>query len=159
MQPETTATAVASGGAMQAAVGLVSLVIMVVLIASWWRIFTKAGKPGWPALIPFYQFVVMLQVCRKPTWWWLPLSSFFAALWSFPFVVKAVPALAGYTWIPFLFLPFTAVPWTHLAKALASVYGKSVKFSMGIFWLPWVFCPILGFGSATYQASTDKPAA
>jgi chromate transport protein ChrA len=45
------------------------LAIIVLLIASIWKIFTKAGQPGWAAIVPIYNFVVMLQVAKKPVWW------------------------------------------------------------------------------------------
>ena len=44
------------------------LLIGVLLIASW-KIFTKAGQPGWAVLIPFYNIYVYTQVLRRPKWW------------------------------------------------------------------------------------------
>ena len=46
----------------------VSLAVMIVLIAANWKIFMKAGKPGWAILIPIYNVIVMLQIVGKPLW-------------------------------------------------------------------------------------------
>ena len=47
---------------------VIALIVAVVLIVAWWKIFTKAGKPGWTALIPIYNVIVMLQVVGRPVW-------------------------------------------------------------------------------------------
>ena len=45
------------------------LAIVVFMIASVWKVFTKAGKPGWAVLIPIYNFIVLIEIVGKPTWW------------------------------------------------------------------------------------------
>ena len=57
-----------SGSADDAIVGLV---VAILVIAGLWRVFTKAGKPGWAALIPIYNLIVLLQITGKPAWWLL----------------------------------------------------------------------------------------
>ena len=60
--------------------GLVWLVLVVVMIASTWKIFTKAGQPGWASIIPIYNLIVVLQIVQKPLWWiilcFIPLVNF-----------------------------------------------------------------------------------
>jgi hypothetical protein len=50
---------------------IVGLLVAVLVIAGLWRVFTKAGKPGWAALIPIYNLIVLLQIAGKPAWWFL----------------------------------------------------------------------------------------
>ncbi|MCK5250148.1 MAG: hypothetical protein KAJ98_09315 [Spirochaetaceae bacterium] len=45
------------------------IVVSIVLIIANWKIFTKAGKPGWAIIIPIYNIIVMLQIVDKPLWW------------------------------------------------------------------------------------------
>ena len=45
------------------------LAVVVFLIASIWKVFVKAGQPGWAAIVPIYNYYVMLQIAKKPTWW------------------------------------------------------------------------------------------
>lgn len=48
---------------------ILSFAVMAVVLASMWRMFTKAGKPGWAALIPIYNTVVLMQIIGRPEWW------------------------------------------------------------------------------------------
>src|SRR5215213_1016061 len=58
----------AAGGAGGSIVGLI---VGILVIAGMWKVFTKAGKPGWAAIIPIYNAVVLLQIAGKPLWWLL----------------------------------------------------------------------------------------
>jgi len=54
-----------------AAGAIVGPLVAILVIAGLWRVFTKAGKPGWAALIPIYNLIVLLQITGKPAWWLL----------------------------------------------------------------------------------------
>ena len=99
------------------------LAIAVLEIAAVWMIFSKAGRPGWGAIIPFYNIYLMCKVSGRPGWW---LILFFIPL------VNIVVAL---------------IVMFDLAKA----FGKGTGFGVGMFFLNFIFYPILGFGSATYS--------
>jgi signal peptidase I len=36
-----------------------------------WKLFEKAGKPGWTALVPVYSFYIMLKLTGRPVLWML----------------------------------------------------------------------------------------
>ena len=116
---------------MPAIIMLVELGLCVLIIAAVWRVFTKAGQPGWAALIPFYNLYVMLQIAGKPGWW---LVLFF---------IPIVNLIIGIITI----------------VALAAKFGKGAGFAVGLILLPIIFYPILGFGSAQYQSPPPMPAA
>lgn len=117
-----------SEGAAAAGVGLVFLLIwlavVIVIIAGMWKVFTKAGQPGWACIIPIYNIYVLTQVAGKPGWW---VILFFIPIVS---IVMAIIVTAG----------------------VAKNFGKDVGFVLGLIFLPFIFYPILGFGSATYGA-------
>jgi hypothetical protein len=48
---------------------LVFFLIALVALVAMWKIFVKAGKPGWAAIIPFYNLYVGLQIVGRPGWW------------------------------------------------------------------------------------------
>lgn len=48
---------------------VLSIAILVVMVVSYWKIYVKAGKPGWAAIVPIYNIIVLLEVIKKPTWW------------------------------------------------------------------------------------------
>ena len=104
-------------------VGLAVMAVMAVMIASLWVIFGKAGKPGWAAIIPIYNAIVLLEICGRPIWW--------IALLLIPCVNVVVAVIV----------------WIDLAKS----FGKDVLFGIGLWLLGFVFLPILAFGSAQYR--------
>ncbi len=110
---------------------IIGFLLVCIMVAANWQVFTKAGKPGWAALIPIYNLVVFLQIAGKPVWW---------ILLSF---------------IPFVSL----VVWILVIDALSKSFGKDSWFTVGLFFLPFVFLPILGFGDAQYRgfATTATP--
>ena len=44
---------------------IISMAICVVMIIAMWKIFKKAGKNGWEALIPVYNIVIMFEICKQ----------------------------------------------------------------------------------------------
>jgi len=96
--------------------------IFIFYLYSYWRIFEKAGKPGWAAIIPIYNTIVLLEIVGKP-WWWLLL-----------FLIPGVN---------FIF----AIWMTNL---LSLSFGKGVGFTIGLLLLSPIFYPILAFSNAEY---------
>jgi hypothetical protein len=100
----------------------ICLLIILFIAICMVSIFTKAGKPGWAALVPFYNIIIFMEIIGKP-WWWL-------FLWM----------------IPYLNIIWVIWGWNLLAKS----FGKSAGFALGIIFLPFIFCPILAFGDSKY---------
>lgn len=48
--------------------GLLYMVLFVLSIIGFWKLFEKAGKPGWASLIPIYNIIVMFEIIGKPLW-------------------------------------------------------------------------------------------
>jgi hypothetical protein len=101
---------------------LVMLVFMAPMYAGMWKAFAKAGQPGWAAIVPIYQIYVLCKIAGK--------EDFRFLLWMIP--------MAG--------IIFAIIDTIDFCKA----YGKEAGFAIGMLILPYVFWPILGFGSAEY---------
>ena len=101
---------------------VVSAIVGIFMIVSLWKVFQKAGQPGWAVLVPFYNIYVFIKVAGKPGWWLL--------LMFIP-VVNFVVAIL-------------------MIVSFAENFGKSVGFAIGMIFLPIIFFPILAFGDATY---------
>ena len=101
---------------------IIELAIVVACIAGLWKVFEKAGKPGWAAIVPIYNLVVLLEIVGKPLWWII--------LFLIPLVNLVVAIL--------------------VMIVLAEKFGKSAAFGIGLALLGFVFIPILGFGDAQY---------
>jgi hypothetical protein len=105
------------------AISLIWLAIAVIGIIAGWKIFTKAGQPGWAYIIPIYSFIVLMRIIGRP-WWWL--------------LLMLVPLLN----IVLIFI---------IAIDLAKSFGRSAAFGVGLVFLSFIFALILGFGSDTYR--------
>lgn len=119
----------AQDDAAAAAAGLLAFVMMLLYIAAivgtiagLWMVFTKAKKPGWAAIVPIYNIVVLLEIIGKPIWW---------------IVLFLIPCVN----IVISFIVFIA---------LAERFGKSQGFGIGLALLPFIFLPMLGFSNAKY---------
>ena len=99
------------------------LAVTILMIAACWKIFTKAGQPGWAAIIPIYNWYILYKLVGRPGWWVILLL------------------------IPFINFIIGIILCVDLAKS----FGKGVGFAIGLILLGIIFFPILGFGSAQYQ--------
>ena len=84
--------------------------------------FTKAGKPGWAAIVPLYNVIVLFEIVGKPIWW--------IALFLIPGVNLVIAIMAGIE--------------------MAKFFGRGTGFGVGLALLGFIFFPILGFGDARY---------
>jgi len=112
------------GGGIGGAIFMVIyLAIVVVVIAGLWKVFTKAGQPGWGCLIPIYNTYLMCKIAGRPGWWvllfFIPLVNFIIAI----------------------------IVMVDIAKN----FGKGIGFALGLIFLGFIFFPILGFGDAQYM--------
>jgi hypothetical protein len=115
--------ALSSGAGAGIAVGsVVYLAVIVFEIAALWHVFTKASEAGWKAIIPIWNTLIVLKISGRP-WWWILL-----------FIIPIVN-----------FIVYVIV-YYNLAKSFA----KSGGFAVGLILLPFIFIPILGFGSSQY---------
>ena len=137
--------------ALMAVLGIVlviGLVVLVIIIAARWKIFTKAGEEGWKALIPVYSDMVLCKVVG--VWEWYPVviygASFVCGMISgFSESLGGIITLLSYA----LSIYYTVI----LSISVAQSFGKDTGFGIGLLLLGIVFYPILAFGKAEYQGA------
>lgn len=105
----------------------VFITLCIISIIAKWRIFKKAGQPGWASLIPFYNKYKMLEITSMPLW---------------AFIVAFVPGLG---------ISITFIERIRLAKA----FGKGEGTGLLLFFFPVIMFPILAFGDSKYKAIKD----
>ena len=105
------------------------LAFTILMIAAFWKIYSKAGQPGWACIIPIYNLYIWCKVVGRP-WWWILLLL-----------------------IPFVNFIILIILLIDLAKS----FGKGAGFGIGLILLPIIFFPILGFGSAQYEGPSATP--
>lgn len=104
---------------------------VLLMVASMWKIFAKAGEPGWASLIPIYNIIVWCKIVGRPAWWVLLL---FIPCVNFVIIIM-------------------------LAIDLAKSFGKGAGFGIGLALLGVIFFPILAFSSAQYVGPAASTAA
>jgi len=114
-----------SGSALAALFAIIFIPLMiyvVIVIIAHWKIYTKAGKPGWASIVPIYGTIVLLEIVGKPIWW---------------FLLLLIPG------VNFIF-----IIW--IANLLSKSFGKGTGFTLGLIFLTPIFILILAFDSSVY---------
>jgi Family of unknown function (DUF5684) len=102
---------------------LFMMAILVVVVIGFWKVFEKAGQPGWAAIVPIYNGYILLKIAGRPGWWIL--------LFMIPFVNIAIGLM--------------------VAIDVAKSFGQSAAFGiLLLFLLGGVGYLILGFGNYRY---------
>lgn len=144
-----------------AAYFLIVIAIMAIGFLLWlfikicqWIIFQKAGQAGWKSLIPVYDTFVLLRIIQRPMWWGylivgvslvqLILSTMLDGSSNDSTSLQLISSIA--TLIAFIY----SVRITH---GLSRSFGHGAGFTLGLLFLPYIFYPILAFGSSTYRTA------
>ncbi len=99
-----------------------AFIFALLIVAAQWKIFTKAGKPGWASIIPIYNFVVLLEIVGRPIW--------FIVLFFIPFL--------------------NIVALILIMMDLAASFGKDMMFAILLILISPIMLLVLGFGDAQY---------
>jgi hypothetical protein len=105
--------------------------VVLLIIISNWKIYSKAGKPGWAAIVPIYNIIVLLEIVGKPVWWIILLI------------------------VPFVNIVIAIM----LIHQLSVAFGKGVGTTLLLLFLPFIGYPMLAFGDAQYTKPIGATAA
>ena len=127
---------------------LVAFVLGILLIIAHWKMFTKAGEPGWKSIIPIYSDFVLFKLVWDVQNFWIYLGlGCGASLLSniaqntqnnILYALASIVAIGALVW------------YVRLSLNTAKAYGKSTGFGVGLILLPTIFTLILGFGDSRY---------
>lgn len=106
-----------------------SFIVAVIMIAAMWKMFSKAGLAGWKSIIPLYNMYCLYEITFGKGKGWM-------------FLLQMIPCVG------FIINIFLAI---KTAKA----YGKGGGFAVGLYFLPFIFYMILGFGNAQYVGPAE----
>ena len=110
---------------MGAVIIIFYLAIIVLMIVSVWKVFEKAGQPGWAALVPIYNLYIMVVIAKKEAWW---------------IVLFLIPIV---NWVAAIIINIE----------IAKKFGKDTGFGIGMALLGIVFWPLLAFSDAQYEGA------
>jgi hypothetical protein len=110
--------------------GFILLGLIVLWVAGAWRVYSKAGEPGWAAIVPIYNAVVEAKIAGKNGWW-----------------VFLEWILGVFGWL--LIRPIIGI-------GVAKHFGRSGAFGVGLGLLPFVFYPILAWDGSEYTPDIER---
>jgi hypothetical protein len=108
-----------SGGTML----IVEIIWIVLVVAGLWKMFVKAGQPGWGAIIPFYNIYLMIKVAGRPGWWLI--------LYFIPFVNIVIQLI--------------------VSVDIAKNFGHGAGYGVLLWLFAPIMYLVLGFGGDQYQ--------
>ncbi len=132
---ENDALAEAGVLAFLAAFGLIIAIVGLLVVVGMWKTFDKAGQPGWAAIVPFYNLVVMFRIGGQSGWF------------ALSYLLNFIPIIGSLAFLGILV-------WNHVN--ISKRFGQGVGFAIGLVLLAPIFWLILGFGSSKYLA--EQPA-
>ena len=104
---------------------IIIFVIVAVIVIARWKVYEKAGKPGWASIVPIYNILVLLEIAEKPSWWvilhFIPIANLIAGI--------------------------------LVNIEIAKKFGQETVFGVGLSFLPIIFWPMLAFGSYKFVGS------
>ena len=148
-----------------------AIVFFVLMVVANWKIFKKAGEPGWKSIIPIYNVYIMFKIVNMKNWfWWLLgisiISSIITAVnnsTSFYFMSSAEIQATDITTIPAIVLVAMLVEsiiaiWAGIVYAYrtSKVFVHGLGYTLGLIFLPNIFQLILAFGSSKYDIKRLK---
>ncbi len=118
----------AAVGAASGIFWLIYIAVLVLAIVALWKIFVKAGKPGWASIIPFYNYYCMFDIAMGNGWLFL-----------------------------LMFIPIVNIIMSiFVMYKLAQAFGKGIGFTLGLIFLSLIFICILAFGDAEYIGPNNQ---
>jgi len=136
---------------------LVFLYVVGVMLVATAMVYVKAGRPAWLSLVPLYSFVEMLDIAGISVWWGLMVPALSALSIAGLFV--CADTTLGF-WISLLLDSALAVGtfgfMGYLYYYLARSFGENGWYAVGYLFLPFIFFPLLGFGTAKFKGSKKK---
>jgi len=101
---------------------VVELIAAAMSIMVMWTIYVRAGQPGWASIVPVYNMVVLMNIAGRPAWW---------------FVLMLIPVV-------------NFIIWFMVCMDLAVAFDRGIPFAAGLFFVPFIFFPIMAFGEKDY---------
>lgn len=154
-QEEAALGGAAVGGILGIGVGMfftMLIIFWIFQIIAYWKLFTKAGEPGWKSIIPVYNSYIQYKISWKPMWFWITFAVLFVFELLGQFGNPEAPntALLIITSIVGLILLVINIMAT---VKLSRAFGHGIGYAIGLIFLWPIFILILGYGKSEYKGA------
>ena len=158
-------------GAIVAFIAVFGIIFCILMIIANWKIFEKAGEPGWKSIIPIYNVYIMFKIVNMKNWfWWIlglsVIGSIIASVnnsASFYYMSGAEIQTTDISQVPTIvivtmFIEAVVTIWAGIVYAYrtSKVFGHGLGYTFGLIFLPNIFQLILGFGKSKYDIKRLK---
>lgn len=164
LTPGEAAAVGAAVGGVFGAFAIFVIVFYVLTVIATWKIFAKAGEPGWKALIPVYNFYIMYKIVDMQNWFWITLvaavvTSIVLTVTGAPSSTATVAQAQAYNWganpVAIIFVVIDAIvsiiAFFMNNWRISKVFGHGAGYFVGLIFFPNIFWLILGFGKSKYN--------
>lgn len=141
-------------------------ICLILQLVAWWRVFTKAGQPGWKSLIPIYSTYIQFKIAWDTQYFWLSVSlsvaAAIASLLGAAILLVSATVISGMVCTVLALLVLAASVATFIINILllyhlSLVFGHGTGFTLGLLFLQPIFILILGLGSSQYWGGGYAP--
>ena len=153
----TPVQAAAVGGVYGAVVVFAVIWLILSLIAGW-KIFKKAGEPGWKILIPIYNVYVLYKIIGMKAWFWISILvgicySIIISVIANTAGANGEVALVVISWLMMFFSLFVEI---YFCWKLSVAFRHGIGYALGLFFLQGIFMMIIAFGRSKYDKKVLK---
>ena len=127
-------------------------VLWILQIIAFWKIFKKAGEPGWKSIIPIYNSYVLYKISWRPLWFWLNILIAFI----YGFVGQLANSSTSGTFFAILTIIFYVALFVLYVMFLVKIsrsFGHGIGFAIGLLFLYPIFILMLGYGKSEYKGA------
>ncbi|MDD6193345.1 MAG: DUF5684 domain-containing protein [Lachnospiraceae bacterium] len=146
---------------------IISIALSVLLIVALWKVFIKAGEPGWKCLIPIYNVYMLFKIAHNDGFVkmivagiiMIVLSVAAGGIISYGIIATSVGGImAGVVFFIAVIavMVYVLVLQYKMYADLAEAFGHERVFAWGLLLLQPIFICILGFESSTYAFAQDN---
>ena len=164
--------AAVAGGVAGATIGIIMsmcFAFYILTVIATWKIFKKAGEPGWKCLIPIYNIYIMYKIVNMKSWfWWILALGVITSLttslnipnyYSMSEAEMANIDIGQYPAVIIVsVITVIAGIWTNIVYAwrTSKVFGHGAGYFIGLLFLQPIFWLILGFDKSKYNKKALK---
>ena len=130
-------------------IGILGIILYILLIIAYWKIFQKAGEPGFKSLIPVYNVYTQYRF----SWGTRPFLWLLVCLIAGFALPQIAPDSDFWAWVARTCLTLAGIIRLFALYRLSRCFGHGILFTIGLYFLPNLFLLILGFGSSRYRGA------
>jgi hypothetical protein len=136
--------------------GTISLIWCIIMIVANWKIFTKAGQPGWMSIIPFLNSFILFKISWNTMMFWIMVGAGVVGG-----VLNAIAGEEGGILSILALICYLAAAVIGIIDVhkLSKSFGHGIGFTLGLLFFSPIFTLILGFGKSEYLGPNGEGAA